>query len=160
MIRWEDHVGDDVFQTTETVARGSWYGVSGIPHVRIDGLSSVIGAGSCASAANQYRSLINNRLNSTGGLSPVEIVGTYLAGGSDVTIQATFRLVDPATLTSLRATLVLVEDDITWCCGYGGVSHWDNVNRKLYDQNITLTKELEAAIVQARRAGVAVSVSP
>ena len=54
-------------------------------------------------------------------------------------MSATFKLVDPVQLSNLRGTLLLYEDDLTWCCGYGGVSHWDRVTRKIYDQAITLS---------------------
>lgn len=133
-MHFENHVGDDVFEIPETVARGNWYGVSGIPHVRIDGLYSVIGAGSCASAAQQYRNYINQRINATGGMAPVEIIGSWLPTESEITMQADFRLVDPATLTSLRATLLIYEDH----CFYQG-QNWEVVTRKIHDQNITLT---------------------
>ncbi len=134
MVHWENHVGDDAYQTAETAARWAWYAGSGIPHVRIDGSRFSIGAGSCAQAAAAYRTLINQRIAETSGLSPVEIIGTWLPTESEITMQANFRLVDPATLTSLRATLLLYEDHC-----YSGGQYWEHVTRKIHDQNITLT---------------------
>lgn len=147
LIHFENHVGDDIFETPETQARGSWYGVSGIPHVRIDGKYSQVGAGSCASAASSYRTKINQRRNETGNLSPVAIEGYYIPGTGEITMGATFTLVDPVALTNLRATLLLYEDNITWCCGYGGEDHWEHVTRIIHDQNITLTNVGDAVTV-------------
>ncbi|MBD3162667.1 MAG: T9SS type A sorting domain-containing protein [Candidatus Eisenbacteria bacterium] len=139
MIHFENHVSTtDPFTIPKTTQRANWYGVGGIPHVRIDGRHSVIGAGSCASAASNYRNYINQRLAANGGISPVAIEGSYLPTASDVTVQATFRLEDPATLSDLRATLLVYEDNVFWCCGYGGVSNWDVTTRAIYDENVTL----------------------
>ncbi|MFB3909774.1 MAG: hypothetical protein ACE15D_15370, partial [Candidatus Eisenbacteria bacterium] len=134
MVHWENHVGDDVFENPETQARGTWYGVSGIPDVRIDGKTPIIGAGSCSGAATQYRNAISNRLAETGGVSPVSIDGSFLPLGSTVSATATFRLEDPVVLTSLRATLLIYEDHVLWSGDY-----WEHTERDLYDENITLT---------------------
>lgn len=134
MVHFENHVGDDVFQIPETEERAGWYGVSGIPHVRIDGLYSVIGASSCDGAANQYRSRINQRISETGGVSPVEITGSWMRSEWEVKLQADFRLVDPATLTSLRATLLIYEDD----CPFQD-QLWQHSTRAIHDEFITLT---------------------
>lgn len=134
LVHFENHVGDDVFQIPETEERADWYGVSGIPHVRIDGLYSVVGASSCEGAASQYRSRINQRIAETGGMSPVEITGSWMRGEWEVKLQADFRLVDPATLTSLRATLLVYEDD---CLFQDQL--WQQSTRAIYDEPITLT---------------------
>lgn len=133
MIHWDNHVSGGL-QNADASARGSWYGVSGIPHVRIDGKTSIIGAGSCDGAAAQYRSAINQRMAEVGGISPVEIDGSYLPIGNQIPVEATFELLDPATLTSLRATLVVYENDILHQGDW-----YDYIMRDLYDQNIVLT---------------------
>ena len=132
MVHYNLHLSDNL-TIPEGTARANWYGVSGIPHVRIDGKYSVIGAANCETAAANYRNRINQRLNETGGLSPVEIKGNYLPIGTTIPVEATFRLVDPATLTSLRATLVLYEDNV-----YLQGSYWQHVTRVIYDQYVTL----------------------
>ena len=106
-----------------------------------------MGASSCAGAASSYRSYINQRRNETGGVSPVEIVGSYLPGTDDVQVEATFRLVDPASLVNLRATLLLYEDNVFWCCGFGGVDTWQHVTRRIYDRSITLTNVGDQVLV-------------
>jgi hypothetical protein len=139
-VHFENHVsGTDPFSTPETEARGDWYGVSGIPHMRIDGKFSVIGAGSCASAATNYRQRINQRLGEVANNSPVSIVGSYLPSTNDISVQATFEKLDNVSLVNQRATLVVYENNIFWCCGYGGVDEWQVVTRGIYDQNVTLT---------------------
>jgi hypothetical protein len=142
-LHFENHVsGTDPFTTTETDLRGDWYGVSGIPHVRIDGKYNYIGAGSCASAATQYRSRINTRLTEVGHNSPVSIVGSYLPvpNTNDIIVQATFELLDPVSLVNQRATLLVYENNINWCCGYGGVDEWKYVTRGIYDQNVVFSQ--------------------
>ncbi len=146
---WCLHVTDDPFTIPETTQRNNWYNVTGYPTVRIDGKTAVVGAGSCASAATQYRAAINARLNETGGIAPVSIVGSYLPTETEVSVQADFQLVDPATLVDLRASLVLIEDDVFWCCGFGGQSVWDHVVRRIYDQNISLTQVGDIVTVAA-----------
>ena len=121
--------------------------MSGYPTVRIDGLLEVSGAGGCVGAANQYRAKINDRLTETGGLSPVAMSSHMETSPTSVTITATYRLVDPVSLVDLRATLLLYEDNVYWCCGYGGVDTWQHTTRKIYDQNITLTDVGDEATV-------------
>jgi hypothetical protein len=86
-----------------------------------------------------YRDAINARIAATDGSSPVVINSSMTINAGVASVSATFKLVDPVQLSNLRGTLLLYEDDLTWCCGYGGVSHWDRVTRKIYDQNVTLT---------------------
>jgi len=140
LIQFENHVsGSDPFTTTKTTARANWYGVGGIPHVVIDGRHNAIGAGGCESAANTYRSYINQQLAQNGGMSPIAIEGSFLPFETEIQATATFRLEDPASLTSLRATLLVYENDVYWCCGYGGNAIWNETTRDIYDENVTLT---------------------
>ncbi len=149
LIHWENHCGGDVFQTAETVARENYYGVTGYPTVYIDGIMEFVGAALCPTQTVTYRNAINQRLTATDGVSPVVISSSMTIDAGVASISATFKLVDPVQLSDLRATLLLYEDDITWCCGYGGVDHWDRVTRKIYDQNIVLSNVGDEATVQA-----------
>jgi flagellar hook assembly protein FlgD len=64
----------------------------------------------------------------------MEIVGTT------ATITAHFELLDPGySFTAHQATLFLLEDDIFWCCGYGGVDTWEAVARMARSTPIQLT---------------------
>jgi hypothetical protein len=121
--------------------------VPGYPTVEIDGSREFIGADPCPQTTVAYRNAINARFNETNNLSPVEITGSFQVTANDIVYSATFRKVDPVTLTNLRATLLFYEDDITWCCGYGNEDHWDGVTRDIYDQNITLTNVGDAVLV-------------
>ncbi len=148
VIHFESHQsGTDPFTTTETTARANWYGVTGYPTVEIDGSREFIGADVCPTTTVLYRNALNARFNETNNLSPVEITGSFQSTATDIIYSATFRKVDAVTLTNLRATLLFYEDDITWCCGYGNVSHWDRVVRDMYDQNITLTNVGDQVVV-------------
>jgi hypothetical protein len=122
------------------VARAAWYGVSGVPTVRLDGSRvSIGGDGGCSVCYDNYLNLYNQRLSETSGTSPVEITGSFAAFGNSGSVQATFRLLDPVILGPVRATLLVYEDDITWCCGYGDEDHWDDIVRTIKDDSLYLS---------------------
>lgn len=131
----------DPFQTPETLARGQWYGVPGYPTVNIDGKYQIIGASACATQQVTYDNYIQARLNETDGLSPISITGSLVLheNTGTGTVEATFELVDPGSYTNMRATLWVYDDNVYWCCGYGGVSIWDEVVRVLRTHYIDLT---------------------
>jgi hypothetical protein len=141
-IPFEYHISG-VFSTSETAARGSWYGVDGVPAVRIDGKYSVNGAQSCDQTSAAYRARIQERFAETGGLSPVQITGSFIPGDEAVRIRATFELVDPASLTSLHAMLILYEDEIL----YGG-KHWQHVVRVIVDEPVALQNVGDHVLVE------------
>ncbi|MBD3162021.1 MAG: hypothetical protein GF346_06975 [Candidatus Eisenbacteria bacterium] len=139
----------DPLEIPETAERASWYGVVSHPHVRFDGILFDIGATSCDQVEQDYRDLIEQRLADTGGMSPVEITGGYDVGDTDVSIEATFRLVDPVDLTDLRASLLIYENDVFYCCGYGGVDTWPVVTRRIHDEEIVLQNVDDEVVVSA-----------
>lgn len=94
--------------------RASFYNVSGVPHVCIDGKYSAIGAGSCSGAAGEYRWYINQRLSETGGVAPVAIDGMYVIGATEVSVTATFTLDDAVTLLSPTAYILILEDSLVY----------------------------------------------
>ena len=147
-MHFENHVGDDVFENPYTQERDNWYGVSSIPHVIFDGLGHEVGAGTCEGAADDYRVRINARLSDTASLSPVVITSDMTSTPFDVTITASYLLVEPVESSDLRATLLLYEDDIFWCCGEDGVDTWQHVTRVIYDEGVTLTNLGDEAIVE------------
>ncbi len=122
--------------------RTSFYGVSGVPHVRIDGLYSSVGASSCVSAAASYRNLINQRLNTTGGLAPVRVEGFYSLGTTTLTMSVTCTLEDAVTLLSPRVYLVILEDDVLH---QGTV--YDHIVRAEYHQDVSLPTQGSAVAV-------------
>lgn len=134
MVHFNMHVGDDEFEIPETASRATWYGVSGIPHVRIDGKYSEVGASNCTEAAGRYRTRINTRLNETANNSPVSIDGSFIPQEGTLPVQATFTKLDNVSLVNLRATILVYENNI-----YSGGQWWNLVVRDIYDQNITLT---------------------
>lgn len=141
MISYEHHTGDE-YATAETEALADFYGVNGIPDVRIGGKVAVVGAGGgCNAMANTYRPKILNLLAETDGLSPFSIASSWSIVGSTATVSATYTLVDPIQLSSLRATLLLYEDDVA-----GGA--WDHVTRKIYHQTVSFAQQGDAVLVQ------------
>jgi hypothetical protein len=131
-ISFEYHI-TGALSTAETAARGTWYGVGGVPAVRIDGKVAVDGAESCDQTSGDYRARIEERLQETEGTSPVQIAGSYIPGEDGVAIEATFELLDPVAIPSLHAMLILYENEVP----YGG-KHWQHVVRAIVDQPITL----------------------
>ena len=148
-VHVDTHVSStDPFHTTESTARANRYGVSGIPHVMIDGSIAEIGADLCPLQANSYRDDINTRISQTGGTSPVEITGGMAINGNLVTVTANYKLVDAGSFTAHQATLYVYEDDITWCCGYGNVDHWDDATRMVRSTPVSLTTVGQTVTVQ------------
>lgn len=120
------------------VAREGWYGVTGYPTVKIDGKFQSVGGGQgCNAAYNTYRNYYNQRMNEMGSISPVSVEGFLVTGQSSGFVQADFELLDPVALGSVRATIFVYEDDITWCCGSGNVDYWNHVVRFIGDETVT-----------------------
>jgi len=138
LIHIDTHVSGN-FLVTGGSARGARYGVGGIPHVQFDGMTSVIGAGSCASAAAAFRPQIDNRLNTTGGVTPVDMSLNMVVSGTQATVTGTAELVDNIALTGLQMTLFVLEDDIVWCCDSQGGNQWANITRGIHSVPVTLT---------------------
>jgi len=91
--------------------------VGGIPHVQFDGITSSVGASSCAQTTSTYRGIINGRLGSSPE-SPVSIEGVHSIDGNTVTVDVTFTLVDPVTLVNPACHVVVQESNL------GGEYHW------------------------------------
>jgi hypothetical protein len=143
----DNHIAGDPFQIPETAARASWYGASSGPTVVFDGLPPMaIGAeATCAEQHTWYvGTYYNPRMAATGGIAPVSIQGYYAINGTQLTIEATYRLEDPVTLSGIRATLFLTENHVF----YQGSTYFNHIPRKIYDQNITLTNAGDEVAVQ------------
>jgi hypothetical protein len=142
VINFENHYNVecwiDPFETAETRARTHWYGVSGIPDVRIDGKYSVVGAANCGDAASDYEGMVERRLDETGGLSPIEILGEYEIGDGRMTMSARFHLVDPITPGELRGTFVVYEDNVYATGMWFFDDRWQHVTRRILDETLTL----------------------
>ncbi|MBD3161976.1 MAG: hypothetical protein GF346_06765 [Candidatus Eisenbacteria bacterium] len=141
-LHFEYHIAHE-FATSETVARANWYGISGAPTVRIDGKDQVTGASDCDQTSAAYRALIQDRLDETGGITPVEIEGEFLPLETEISASAIFRLVDPADLAPHRATILFYEDDVVW-----DGRHWQEVVRKIHDETVTLENVGDEVLVE------------
>ena len=152
MITLEPHYnidcsGGDPFETPETRARGDWYGVHGVPVVWIDGSRNVLGASNCETAYNAYLDAISERLAETGGLSPIAIEGQYVPHEFGIDVLATCRLVDPASLAMLQATIVVIESNIYAADPEYFDDTWNHVVRMIHNQEITLVNQGDEAVI-------------
>jgi hypothetical protein len=138
VIYVSEHISASHFDNPESGTRATWYGVSGVPTVILDGSRQSVGGGDgCASRYNAYRNLYNQRMTETSSTSPVEVTGYFSVFGNSGSLQATFRLLDPVNLGTVRASFFVYEDEITWCCGGDGASHWDEIVRTVKDESVT-----------------------
>jgi hypothetical protein len=146
----ETHVsGTDPFNTPESAARASRYGVGGIPHVMVDGRHAFIGADLCPIQKESYRAAIESQIENWTYLSPVDITGGLVINGNQATVTARFHLVDDGIqFTNHQAVLFIIENDVTWCCGYGGVNHWDEVVRMVRPTTLSLTTQGQEVEIQ------------
>jgi hypothetical protein len=150
MVKENYNAGDDVrvvvmeVQTSGGYAipwgqsRTSWYGISGVPHARFDGLYFVGGSyGSCVANYNQYAYRIDYRFDHTDG-SPVSIDGHYVINRDTMTLEATFTLEDVNPLESPRATIAILESGLS-------VPPYtvNDVVRAAYDEYVTLVTQGE-----------------
>ncbi len=103
---------NDPYCFPEGIARLSFYGVGGVPDVRTDGKNPTIGASSCASAYNTYRTKYLARMTETGGIAPVSIEGVWSISGSTATVDVTITLLDPVALGTVQASVFISEDDV------------------------------------------------
>lgn len=130
----------DPFSTGETEARADRYGVSGIPQVNTDGKFEDVGAGTCVSAANTYRNRFNTRMTETGGISPLSVEGYWTYDANVGSFQVNVEQLDPGSFGSgYQVTMFLIENNLTYCCGPGGINHWDHIARVVRSQAISLS---------------------
>lgn len=149
----------DLLELPDANERAAWYGVTGVPDVRIDGKYSVIGASSCASAYDQYRQRVLQRQTETAGLSPIEITGRYAVASGMVSMEATCRLIDPAALSDLVVTFVVYEDSIHAAGPDYYAELWSHVTRAIRSESIELSNPGDEAMVSAQ-ASIATSCRP
>jgi hypothetical protein len=147
MIWFEYHYGD-LFGTPETAERTYYYHVTYHPHARFDGSRYIAGAPSCTVATENYRAAIQSRLDETGG-SPVEISGGCALSPGLASVNTVFRMVDGWTFSDLRATIIVYEDNVYWCCGAFDQDTWQRVTRVISDHPVTLQKAGDVAYVSA-----------
>ncbi|MEZ4650354.1 MAG: hypothetical protein R3E97_16525 [Candidatus Eisenbacteria bacterium] len=141
-IHVDTHVSGDLWTsgtTSELTARGSRYGVGGIPDVWFDGTLRSTGAGSCASAASTYRSRINSLINTSGGVTPIDLSVELVVTGNQATITGTAELVDNVSLPALQMTLFLVEDPVVDCCDAHGGDTYHSISRGIRSSAISPT---------------------
>lgn len=141
-IHVDTHVSGDLLTTgvsSELTARGSRYGVSGIPDAFFDGTRRVTGAGSCASAASSYRTQINTILSTSGGVTSIALDVEMAIASGQATITGVAELVDNVSHPALQMTLFLVEEPVVDCCDAHGGDTYHAVTRGVRSAPITLT---------------------
>ena len=142
VVFWfDEHLYEWEFGIPETAERAEWYGVDSWPYVRIDGCMFYLGINTCEETAQIIGEMVDVRLAATSGLSPVSITGNFFADGSTVRHHATFELVDPPGLQNVRATFVVIEDEVE--NDYG--EPFPRVTRSIHYEPVTLTSQGDVA---------------
>ncbi len=127
------HGGGDPFQTPATLARHSYYGVSGIPHSQFDGVLQAVGGSTSGTTYGTYLPLVQNRLAIPCDYT-VSIYGQNNGLNYDVTVI--LDLVNGTPPTDLTLQFVLCEDHIPYV--WQGQSECLWVCREMFpDQNGT-----------------------
>ncbi|MCK4679693.1 hypothetical protein KAT82_01075 [bacterium] len=102
---------NDVYATSETHARASYFGVSGIPEVDFDATEKVVGAGS--SVIYTYEPIVVSRLaaDTPVTMTTAGVINDPTAVRADSSwVTVTFRAVDTVPYGSLRAQFVVYEN--------------------------------------------------
>ncbi len=142
VVFWiDEHLYEYEFGIPEITARAEWYGVDNWPYVRIDGCMVYVGINSCEETAQIIGEMIDVRLAATSGLSPVSITGNFFADGSTVRHHVTFQLVDAPGLHNVRATFMVIEDEVE---GDGG-EHFPRVTRSIHYEPVILASQGDVA---------------
>lgn len=77
-------------------------------------------------------------------MSPVSIASSISITATDVEVDATYRLVDPISLTGIQATILVYEDNL-----FHEGEYWQHVTRAIYDEEISLIGLNDEATVGA-----------
>lgn len=114
--------------TSETDQRNNYYLVSGFPTVMLNGRDQVVGGDPSTGQGLAYDPIVSREI---GVPSPVQITVNSVdlsqpSGSIDFTIQVAQEIADISN-TTIRA--YLLEDNVFWCCGYGGEDTWRDVTR-------------------------------
>ncbi len=111
--------GSDPFYTTDAATRSSYYGISGIPHVRFDGIIQTVGGLHTGTVFPTYRKNYYQRIG-IGSPLEIELECTYGADKDSGVVEAT---VLNTSAVGIDGTLhfVIVESDIEY--------YWQGMNR-------------------------------
>ena len=113
----------------------TYYGVSEASHLRIDGNTSVSGAGSPQGAYSDYKTQIDTRLAIT---SPLTITVTGSYDPFDGYVNARIEATDPTPGVTLKARFVVVEDNL-----YRDGTTLNGINRHRYVmRNVLVTSTM------------------
>jgi len=140
VLSFDEHTSQ-YFSNQYTTARATWYGVSGVPDVYFDGGAHVVGGGSgsgaCLAMYQTYLPIYTSIMNECGGMSPVGIEGTFTINGLTATLTATFVLVEPVDVGTVRAAFFLSEDGLVYSS-----QTWNHITRVIEYANVTGLNEV------------------
>ena len=138
------HLGGDIYQTPETVARGSYFAVSGIPETDFDATVERVGAGT--NAYTVFKPIVQTRLaaDTPVTMTTTGVINDPTAARADSSwVTVTFRAVDTVPYGTLRAQFVVYENI--------GVSYPWTVRDMLPTESIsTLSAEGDSAVITRR----------
>jgi hypothetical protein len=122
----EYHNGD-AYTTSESNARNTYYGITGVPTGFFDGILTVGGGDHTNSMYSSYLPKVNTRLAVS---SDFTLRGTAALNNNAMSVQAVAKLMEPNTNTNIRMQIVLVESDIM--ISWQGQNHIDFVERSMF----------------------------
>ena len=114
--------------TAETDARNNYYAVSGFPTVIFSGVNQVVGGDAATGQGLTYDPIVSREI---GVPSPLKITINSSdliqpSGSIDLTVEVAQEIAD---ISTMKVRVYLLEDNVFWCCGYGGEDTWLDVTR-------------------------------
>ncbi|MFB3907210.1 MAG: FlgD immunoglobulin-like domain containing protein [Candidatus Eisenbacteria bacterium] len=114
--------------SSETDARINYYQVTGYPTVMFDGSQRVVGGGAVVATGSAYDPLVSGELGVPSPLKitidSADLVGP--AGSISFHVEVADNIAD---ISGMKIRGALLENDVYWCCGYGGEDTWEDVTR-------------------------------
>jgi len=116
------HHSGDSYQNTYSTARISYYGISGFPTVKFDGILSAVGA-----SGNMYPSYLAKVNQRMAIMSDFTMAVNGMSDGLDYTVIVTVDNVEPNASTTLVLHFAICESHIPE--NWGGLNEVNHVNR-------------------------------
>lgn len=120
-----DYHSGDVYQTTASAARLSYYGLTGTPTAWFDGGSAVVGGNHTNSMYSQYLAKYNQKIAIQSSFT-IDIAGSN-SGMIDYELNITLNKVASTTATNMVMHLVVTESDIAQ--NWQGMTELNHVER-------------------------------
>lgn len=130
LVHVEWHISQ-VFNNPDASARAAYYGVPGTPDVFFDGYDNVLGGGE--DMVPYYQPIIDTHLAGMARMSvDAHVVFDEVTDTGSVTVTCEVAPGEViANPSECKIRVAIYEDDISQCCGPGGVTLWDRIGRDM-----------------------------